>query len=213
MTESRLAAHIMAFEMVPADHGHRYVPREIKGGGHTEKGLEQAIRLASESLTAKRLQYEADQKDLKAAQGRSDVRMVSKLTRIIGNGGTLPAPGTHWTERPDAIKWLAESPNGVKRVVLPEGAYTYEAWETMRLMSRWTPGYVQGGKTLFPADWTAHDIRLATEHVVLHGKADTSGARGKIMRGSATRQGRTISIDVSIDASGRTSTSYPSWNQ
>ncbi|MEQ1918823.1 MAG: diguanylate cyclase, partial [Elusimicrobiota bacterium] len=213
MTEGRLAAHIMAFEMVPADHGHRYVPREIKGGGHTEKGLEQAIRLASESLTAKRLQHEIDQRDLKAAQGRSDVRMVSKLTRIIGNGGALPAPGTHWTERPDAIKWLAESPNGVKRVVLPEGAYTYEAWETMRLMARWTPGYVQGGKTLFPADWTAQDIRLATEHVVLTGKADTSGARGKILRGTATRQGRTISLDVSIDASGRTSTSYPSWNQ
>ncbi|MDD5301796.1 MAG: diguanylate cyclase [Elusimicrobia bacterium] len=213
MSEARLAAHIMAFEMVPPENGHRYVPREIKGGGHTEKGLEQAIRLASESLAKKRAQFEADQLDLKAAKKRQDVRMVNKLTRTMDSGGDLPAPGKHWTERPDAVKRLPDYPNGVKRVVLPEDAYTSDAWKSMGEMKRWAPSYIQGGKTFFPEDWTAQDIRSAAEEVASHGKLDSESRQGRTMRGAATRHGQTISIDVSIDASGRTSTSYPSWNQ
>ena len=213
MSQQRYEEHVAVVQMTsPGDK--LYTPIQFRGGGHAWEAPEKAVALVAADLQVKRERYAAELARYKVLEaGDQNSGEFKRLKRMMMGYDGPPAQGTHWSEQAKPFRRLPDYPNGVGRVVFPLDAFAERARYSMERMALELPGYVAGGKTLFPKGWTGEDIRSAADEASAHGTAIKDGANGTIKRMVVERRGQKISIDVALDDLGGVSTSYPSWNQ
>jgi len=223
---ARFDSHILKAELTE-EQPIAYNPRRIKGGGHTGGAIAGAFNDISRSAVDARARYAADQRTLAELARQQDAgvplrgaraKEFESVKKRLDRQAKPPEPGEHWTEAAAPIVRLPELENGVQRVLLPREAFDAGAWKKMESLANKNTdpeaGYVAGGKTLFPENWTDAEIAEGIQSVKSRPLSTIAATDGrKTLYGTATHHGRTVRIEVGLDPSGKITTGFPTWRQ
>lgn len=143
---------------------------------------------------------------------RGDFNSAGKLT----GGLHTPAATDSFIAKlsPDIQSQISREilPNGVERVVFPEGVMSDPAYEATRFMARSGRGVV-GGKSLFPKEWSPDKINAAVKEVRANGVIISSEGERQSLKG--VFEGISIEVNIGPAKGGgvQVNSAFPSWIQ